>query len=606
MLRYVGKKVGYRIENKLFSVDFSYGILSKEIKCVGIFDLFVMNDRLVVSEHDNVEDISNDIPKILACLYVDSILSNNDYRVLSSDDILYYLDYYNIINDRYFVSDLVDKLLSKSPINILILLGVRRTGKTIAMYSAIRGLINAKVSKSKIIYLSINKSNEIHSDDMITVINSLQKVGYQYIFIDEVTYIKDEDGLMFMSGFSDGMFGTKLVLSGTNSAVFLEPLRTFMYDRVYAFYTSYISYKEYCSLYDTDILGYIHNGGLLVNSRRSDANILDVAKGSVLDDHIQGILDYVYDYIDTSIIDNIEAYISTCDFSKCRYLEKIYYDNREIFKSVILKWLNIYSTNHTYVYFNRLFKLYEGGSLKTMVGLSGMSGVRVLCKRLISMYNDKNGVTMLPRGIDYDRVCHDMIGMFYRVGCYYKYDNFEYILPFIIRYGLSYNLISMLHENYSELVDGLNLPLSYEEISDFIMKAINGMMLEEVSRLNLLKSGKAVFKYSDGINEVDIVTSDELIEVKLSNKFNKYMCRHLVSKSVCDRYPKYKKRIVLYTGTDNFGINVSERDCIGIRISDIESKGIEVSGKLTEEYARSNIDSYRVSVMNIGDYLKLL
>ena len=76
----------------------------------------------------------------------------------------------------------------------------------------------------------------------------LSQHGYQYVFIDEVTLLKDF--IDSASLFSDiyAMMGMKIVMSGTDSLGFLLSTSDELYDRAYTIHTTFISFREYSRL----------------------------------------------------------------------------------------------------------------------------------------------------------------------------------------------------------------------------------------------------------------------------------------------------------------------------------------------------------------------
>lgn len=121
--------------------------------------------------------------------------------------------------------------------NACLIYGLRRTGKTTMLMQAI-----SELPKDKTAYIKI-----MTTDSMANLnhdLKLLSGLGYQYVFIDEVTLLKD-----FIDGaslFSDvyAMFGMKIVLSGTDSLGFAISADEELYDRAVTIHTTFIPFRE--------------------------------------------------------------------------------------------------------------------------------------------------------------------------------------------------------------------------------------------------------------------------------------------------------------------------------------------------------------------------
>ena len=81
---------------------------------------------------------------------------------------------------------------------------------------------------------------EINAD-----LKKLESAGYKYIFIDEVTLMKDfiEGAALFSDIFAAS--GMKVVLSGTDSLGFLFSEDEQLFDRCIMLHTTFIPYREF-------------------------------------------------------------------------------------------------------------------------------------------------------------------------------------------------------------------------------------------------------------------------------------------------------------------------------------------------------------------------
>lgn len=213
--------------------------------------------------------------------------------------------------------------------NILSLYGVRRTGKTFLMYQAIRYLQDKGVSLDKIAFITISP-DKTESLELMQYIQSLVKVyEIEYVFIDEITYVKDE--LSLLTELSDCYFEVKFVLTGTNSAGFLPLFRQYLYGRTLRVSTSYISYNEYIKLVGKcSVLEYIRQGGIL------QTNVLyeDTHKT-----YLEQRAELSKAYIDTAIIQNLFGTIKQSDYFSDKYplLSDMYFIDTEDLKTLLFK-----------------------------------------------------------------------------------------------------------------------------------------------------------------------------------------------------------------------------------------------------------------------------
>ncbi len=134
-----------------------------------------------------------------------------------------------------------DYIFGEQQDKVFILYGLRRTGKTTMIRQIILEMTPEQLDKAA--FLQIRQANtlsEVNAD-----LQYLEKHGYQYVFIDEVTLMKD-----FIEGaalFSDiyAASGMKIVLSGTDSLGFVFTEQDQLYDRCIMLHTTFIPYREF-------------------------------------------------------------------------------------------------------------------------------------------------------------------------------------------------------------------------------------------------------------------------------------------------------------------------------------------------------------------------
>ncbi len=199
----------------------------------------------------------------------------------------------------------LDKYLkSKLSGRVCLLYGLRRTGKTTLLFQAIRELPEGE--RSRAVYIKARTTDTMA--DLDADLDLLWQRGYRYVFLDEVTLLKDfiDSASMFSDVYA--MMGLKIVLSGTDSLGFWFTLTQELYDRAYTIHTTFIPFREYSRLLNIhDIDEYIRYGGTLLPGELAfddpDALAFDAA---FRDDET------TRRYIDTAICNNIQHSLLYC------------------------------------------------------------------------------------------------------------------------------------------------------------------------------------------------------------------------------------------------------------------------------------------------------
>ena len=141
-------------------------------------------------------------------------------------------DCYAILHD-YLYGDLPDK--------VLILYGLRRTGKTTMIRQAIAEMDEAMFAKTAFIQVTAqNNLAQLNQD-----LRALEQRGFRYVFLDEVTLMEDfiQGAALFSDVFAAS--GMKIVLSGTDSLGFVFTEDEQLYDRCIMLHTTLIPYREF-------------------------------------------------------------------------------------------------------------------------------------------------------------------------------------------------------------------------------------------------------------------------------------------------------------------------------------------------------------------------
>ena len=164
------------------------------------------------------------------------------------------------LKKRNCYAKLHEYIYGNSTDRVFILYGLRRTGKT----TLIRQLISEMSEKMlmQTAFMQINSNIDIAKLNID--LKQLSKLGYRYVFIDEVTLMNDfiDCAALFSDVYATS--GIKIVLSGTDSLGFLFSEDRELYDRCFMVHTTFISYAEF-----ENILGikgideYIRYGGTM-------------------------------------------------------------------------------------------------------------------------------------------------------------------------------------------------------------------------------------------------------------------------------------------------------------------------------------------------------
>ena len=161
---------------------------------------------------------------------------------------------------RQCISKIRDYVLGPVDDKVLIIYGLRRTGKTTMIRQILTELTQEQFKRAAFIQITTNDSlADVDSD-----LKLLEQNGYEYIFIDEVTLMEDfvEGAAIFSDIYASS--GMKIVLSGTDSLGFAFTNEEQLYDRCILVHTTFIPYKEF-----EEVLGirgidkYIKYGGTM-------------------------------------------------------------------------------------------------------------------------------------------------------------------------------------------------------------------------------------------------------------------------------------------------------------------------------------------------------
>lgn len=157
-------------------------------------------------------------------------------------------------NERDLMPKLINYLNSGNDGKVMVLLGLRRTGKTVMMHQAIFNYVGT----DNTLYIQCQESDNVN--DIADVILASKK---KYVFLDEIT--KAPNFINMASVFSDesALAGYKVVMSGTDSLGFAFARNRELFDRMHQIRTTYIPFSEYYRLKGKDLFEYMKYGGTL-------------------------------------------------------------------------------------------------------------------------------------------------------------------------------------------------------------------------------------------------------------------------------------------------------------------------------------------------------
>ena len=442
---------------------------------------------------------------------------------------------------------------------VFVLYGLRRTGKTTLIRQIIADMSEIELRQSA--FIQVN--TQITLAELNKDLKYLEKQGYKYVFIDEVTLMED-----FIEGaalFSDiyASCGMKIVLSGTDSLGFLFTESEELYDRCITLHTTFISYREF-----EKVLGikgideYIRFGGTMSLSGvnyNEDSPFSDSKKTD--------------EYIDTAIARNIQHSLK-------------YYQHGS--------------------HFRHLIALYEKGELTNAINrvvedINHRFTVNVLTKTFKStdlsisannLLKDKIHGTDLLSHIDRDAVEERLMQTLKILNieeqsididetCALEIKEYLTLLDLIMEIGEEYlpvasssskkTTITQPGMRYSQATELVNSILQDENFSSFsaperayildrILSEVKGRMLEEIVLLEttLARPQKKVFKLQFSTGEFDMVIADEkslsceIYEIKYSKEVVPKQYQHLKDEQKCKdtafRFGEIKGKYVIYRG----------------------------------------------------------
>ena len=437
----------------------------------------------------------------------------------------------------YIFEDIADK--------VFILYGLRRTGKTTLIRQIILELSDSDFNKAAFIQVTSRDSlSEIDED-----LRLLEKNGYKYVFLDEVTLM--EDFIEGASLFSDiyASSGMKIVLSGTDSLGFAFSKEEQLYDRCIMLHTTFIPYREFenvLGIYGIDEYirygGTMSLGGINYNASTPFSNIKDTEE-----------------YINTSIAKNIQHSLKMYQYGgHFRQLLDLYE------KGELTNVINrvVEDMNHRFTK-SVVERITANNLLGDRVDSLNLDKVTLGIKNMLDILNKEE------QSVDISDVHMTQIKEYLVILDLIKEIDLEYLpevnqkskIIVVTQPGLRYAQAEAIVENL--LLDEKFQELDIQKrtrILERLLIEIRGRMMEDIVLLEtkLAKKDKHVFKLQFPIGEFDMVVQDpktlscEIYEIKYSKERACEQYRHINDEEKCamttHRYGNITGRYVIYRG----------------------------------------------------------
>lgn len=437
----------------------------------------------------------------------------------------------------YIFKDIDDKLF--------ILYGLRRTGKTTLIRQIILELSESDFNKAAFIQVTSKDSLSDIDEDL----RLLEKNGYKYVFLDEMTLMEDfiEGSALFSDIYASS--GMKIVLSGTDSLGFAFSKEEQLYDRCIMLHTTFIPYREFenvLGIYGIDEYirygGTMSLGGINYNASTPFSNIKDTEE-----------------YINTSIAKNIQHSLKMYQYGgHFRQLLDLYE------KGELTNVINrvVEDMNHRFTK-SVVERITANNLLGDRVDSLNLDKVTLGIKNMLDILNKEE------QSVDISDVHMTQIKEYLAILDLIKEIDLEYLpevnqkskIIVVTQPGLRYAQAEAIVENL--LLDEKFQELDIQKrtrILERLLSEIRGKMMEDIVLLEtkLAKKDKHVFKLQFPIGEFDMVVQDpktlscEIYEIKYSKERACEQYRHINDEEKCamttHRYGNITGRYVIYRG----------------------------------------------------------
>ncbi len=465
-------------------------------------------------------------------------------------------------------AQLEDYLYSPERDRVCLIFGLRRTGKTTMLRQAI-GQMNSD-NFARAAYLKARRT-----DTMAMVNRDLKKLfdaGFQYVFIDEVTLMKDfiDSAALFSDVFA--AMGMKVVLSGTDSLGFWLAMDQELYDRAKPIHTTFIPYREYSRLLGIDSIDeYIRYGGTL----RAGETAFDDADANAQDASFRDD-ESTRRYIDTAICKNIQHSLACYEAGgHFRHLYSLYEAGEltsainRIIEDMNHRFLISVLTEDFTSHDLRLTaaNLRKERDLQKRTDVLDTIDAEAVTRRLMELLDIRNreeqsiGITQAH----INEIKEYLTALELIVDCPIETADpdtkpVEHIL--FTQPGMRYcQAQALVHVLMKDETFASHSEWEKTQVTERILEEVRGRMMEDIVLLETMKAADKhhrVFKLQFAAGEFDMVIYDEkensceIFEIKHSGRQAPEQYRHLVDEEKCRqterRFGSIQGRFVLYRG----------------------------------------------------------
>lgn len=501
-----------------------------------------------------------------------SNLKNNNLKFTTNikigEELKNYIEIVKNYQKRNCFRDIQSYLYNNIYDKVLILCGLRRTGKTTLIRQAILEMNENDLNKTAFIQIQKNDTlSKVNKD-----LKKLESLGYKYIFIDEITLMEDfiEGAALFSDIYASS--GMKIVLSGNDSLSFMITKSEQLYDRSVIIHTTFIPYHEF-----EKVLGikgideYIRYGGTM-----------SLSGINYNQEYLFKNEETTNEYIDTAIAKNIQHSLKYYDNGNhFRHLQELYEKNE--LTNVINRVVEDINHRFTKDVLTKEFKSNDLAISSRNLRKDRFNPTTILdeididsfTKRLKEMLEilDKKEQSLELKEIHISEIKEylKLLDLIYEIDVR-SFPNVNDIEKKIIitqpglRYIQAISLIdSLLQDNkFNEL--SLN---TRNYIETRITNEIKGRMLEDIILLEtkIANPKKEVFKLQFAIGEFDMVIFDkststsEIFEIKYSQEINKEQFKNLIDFEKLslteNKFGEIKNKYVIYRGVTKAYENIN-------------------------------------------------
>ena len=444
---------------------------------------------------------------------------------------------------------------------VLILYGLRRTGKTTMIRQIFAEMSDAELEKAAFIQITAKDTLADVNRDL----RMLENLGFCYVFLDEVTLMEDfiEGAALFSDVFA--ACGMKIALSGTDSLGFLFTEDEQLYDRCILLHTTFIPYREF-----ERVLGihgideYIRYGGTMSLGGVHYNETSTFASKKSADE-----------YVDTAIARNIQHSLRCYQYEgHFRNLRDLY--DRDELTSAINRVVEDMNHRFTLEVLTRDFKSHDLGisaqNLRRdrerptdILDRIDLPAVTESLRQLLEIRNRAEQTAQLDEAHAAEIKAYlELLDLTQSIGVRSLPDvGRESERTVITQPGLRYAQADALIRSLllDETFSALSLP-ERTAVQERILSEIRGRMLEDIVLLEtrMVNPGKQVFVLQFPVGEFDMVVFDpdagccQIFEIKHSTEAVPQQYRHLIDEEKCaqteHRYGPITEKTVLYRGED--------------------------------------------------------